>query len=122
MYRVTFECTDRKLGIALRNLTGSGMRIIEQRYFEDVKPKANGKLARVEPNDFVILGTPFKRREGTMPDIMIGFIERHEQKHGAGSMTRADLTEKLEEYSDAPGAVITAGLSRGIIKGVKNDG
>ncbi len=82
--------------------------------------KPNGKAERIEPNDFVMLGTPFKRREGTMPDIMCRAIEAFEKKHGQpGCMTRAVLTKRMEKFSDAPGAVITAGLAKGIIKGVK---
>lgn len=84
-------------------------------------PDLNGAaLARVEPSDFVILGKLFKRRDGTMPCVMVQKIEKYERKHGAGSMTRGILTKQMEEYSDAPGAVITAGLARGIIKGVKS--
>ena len=82
-------------------------------------PKAQ-VLDRVNPEDIVILGShKGVPREGSLTDIMIKVIEKHEKKHGAGSVTRAMLTDELSAVSDAPGAAISAALKRGVIKGVK---
>lgn len=81
--------------------------------------KANGKLERVGPNDYLMLGdVSGQRHKGSLTDLIVTKIEKHEKKHGAATMTRSALTEQLTEFSDAPGAAISAALAKGTIKGV----
>ncbi len=86
---------------------------------QEVTVESATAALRIEPHDHIMLGAPCASRKGSLPNVMINKIERYEKKHGAGSMTRALLTESLSEFTDTPGAVITAGLAKGIIKGVK---
>ena len=83
----------------------------------EAPPQANGKDERVGPEDHIKLGPNTDRnlREGSLSWRIDQMVRKHEVSKGAGSMTRALLTKKLENFSDAPGAAISAALSRGII-------
>lgn len=123
MYNVLIKGVgDKQLGELIAAIGTKKYSIKLTHYLHPNQEQKPEKPARVEPNDFIMLGETNGVREGSLPGKMLDMIRRYEVKNGAASMTRAMLHKKLSTHSDAPGAVITAGLARGIIKGVKNNG
>lgn len=85
--------------------------------------KANGKapVGRVNPNTCIMLGKNHAEvQHNSLSDRIVRVLTKHEKKHGAGSMTRSELTDAMSEWSDAPAAAIGAALKRDVIRGVES--
>ena len=92
---------------------------VDGEHMTTVNKRANGKLGRVNPGTRIMLGARRAEfQEGSLSEQIVQLIEKHEKKNGPGSLTRAELTEQLSEYSDAPAAAIGSALKKDIIRGI----
>ena len=80
--------------------------------------KANGKARNPGMKDPIKLGPNFaKANNDTLNGKIVAIVTKYEAEHGAGSMHKYQLRDKMKKESAAPEAAINLALSKGIITG-----
>ena len=117
-FKIIIEVPDSKVVATLKLLNGHKC-YIENMNQGDVQMSPLKKAVRVMPTTRLMLGKNFAAaRNESLNGEIVALLQKHEGKHGAGSLTRGELTEQLEEYSDAPAAAIGAAIRQDIIRGI----
>ena len=84
----------------------------------DAPAKPNGKARNPGMKDAIKLGPNFaKARNETLNGKIVAIVQKYESQHGAGSLHKYKLRDKLKAESAAPEAAINQALSKGIIAG-----
>lgn len=111
--KVTIEVPDAKVGNLLARLDGY-KALCEHVPVAD-EPRKVQKRKYLNGSARLMLKDITRVRKGTLSMRIVKEIEKYEKKHGAGTMPRSDLTAKIEPYSQAPGAAISAAIKHNYI-------
>ena len=118
-FKIIIEVPASKLVKTLESLNGHKCYVENMKQPDVQMSPLKSTVTRVNPGTRLMLG-PMRHNclDGSLSDQIVQLVQKHEKKHGAGSLTRGELTEQLEKYSDAPAAAIGSALKKDIIRGI----
>lgn len=118
-FRITIEVPDSKLTATLKQLDGHKCAVENVDVGTKWATASPRKLQRVGPHNRIMLGSKSEApTEGSLSAEIVSLVKKYEAKHGAGAITRKQLTKQLDEYSNAPGAAIGLAIKQDIIRGI----